>query len=372
MSDTRTKIEGVTVVSKPTAKSLTDRQIIDYRNHKERLIKWSLNLGKNPKRAEGYSTETVKRRAYRIDDYFRWIWGNEEGYTTAVTHEITDKYMRELAYGNKSDTHKANSQKALKMYWKWRSDELGEEVWEPQMTFSTNSGRSQPRDFLSRDEREQIREAALEYGSVPNYKSLDPQQRDRWKAHLAQRFEKPKEEITPAEFERANGFKIPSLVWVSLDAGLRPIEVERASVEWVDVDNAVLRIPEEDSSKNDENWIVSLQDRTAEILSKWIQERQQYTKYRSSKELWLTREGNPYQSQSLRHILTRLFEIANIDTENRQVSWYSIRHSVGTYMTHEGDLAAAQAQLRHKSAETTMKYDQTPVEHRRDVLDELG
>jgi hypothetical protein len=41
-------------------------------------------------------------------------------------------------------------------------------------------------------------------------------------------------------------------------------------------------------------------------------------------------------------------------------------------MTHEGDLAAAQAQLRHKSAETTMKYDQTPVENRRDVLDELG
>lgn len=54
------------------------------------------------------------------------------------------------------------------------------------------------------------------------------------------------------------------------------------------------------------------------------------------------------------------------------MSWYAIRHSVGTYMTREEDLAAAQAQLRHKSPETTMRYDQTPVEDRRDALDKMG
>jgi integrase len=54
------------------------------------------------------------------------------------------------------------------------------------------------------------------------------------------------------------------------------------------------------------------------------------------------------------------------------MSWYAIRHSVGTYMTREEDLAAAQAQLRHKSPETTMKYDQTPVEDRQDALDRMG
>ena len=37
------------------------------------------------------------------------------------------------------------------------------------------------------------------------------------------------------------------------------------------------------------------------------------------------------------------------------MSWYTIRHSVGTYMTREEDLAAAQAQLRHTSEQTTMK-----------------
>jgi len=32
-------------------------------------------------------------------------------------------------------------------------------------------------------------------------------------------------------------------------------------------------------------------------------------------------------------------------------------------------LAAAQAQLRHRSESTTMRYDQAPVEDRKDMLD---
>lgn len=54
------------------------------------------------------------------------------------------------------------------------------------------------------------------------------------------------------------------------------------------------------------------------------------------------------------------------------MSWYTIRHSVGTYMAREEDLAAAASQLRHKSPETTMKYDQAPVDDRRDALDRMG
>ncbi|QSG02844.1 XerD/XerC family integrase [Natranaeroarchaeum sulfidigenes] len=54
------------------------------------------------------------------------------------------------------------------------------------------------------------------------------------------------------------------------------------------------------------------------------------------------------------------------------MSWYSIRHSVGTYMAREEGLAAAQTQLRHRSPETTMKYDQAPVEDRKNALDRMG
>ena len=88
--------------------------------------------------------------------------------------------------------------------------------------------------------------------------------------------------------------------------------------------------------------------------------------YDGTEALWLTREENPYGSHSLKYVLGRPCEDAGISVGNRQLSWYSIRHSVGTYMTREEGLAAAQAQLRHKSEQTTMRYDQAPVEDRRD------
>ena len=138
------------------------------------------------------------------------------------------------------------------------------------------------------------------------------------------------------------------------------------------MENQVLRIPESESSKNRDNWIVGVTDRTASALERWLDERGQYDRYEDSSALWLTREGNSYNSNSLRYVFHRLCDIANIPTENRKMSWYAIRHSVGTYMTREEDLAAAKAQLRHKSVQTTVKYDQAPVEDRRDALDRMG
>nr|WP_137285489.1 tyrosine-type recombinase/integrase [Halorussus salinisoli] len=196
---------------------------------------------------------------------------------------------------------------------------------------------------MTRDERRKIREVALEYGSIPSYNNLTPEQRKRWRAHLAQRFEKPKEDVQQEDWKRANGWKIPSLVWTSLDAGLRPIEVERVVTSWVDTENGVLRIPKSDSSKNYDNWVVGLQGRTADVLERWLEERDAYNKYTDTDEFWLTREENRYGSSSLRYLLHQLCKSAGISTENRQMSWYAIRHSTGTYMTRQEDLAATQA-----------------------------
>jgi len=101
------------------------------------------------------------------------------------------------------------------------------------------------------------------------------------------------------------------------------------------------------------------------LLERWLAERETREKYDDSDRLWLTRKGNPYSTQSLNGLLDRLCETAEIPTGGRDVTWYSIRHSVGTYMAREEGLAAAQAQLRHKSEQTTMKYDQVPVEEQK-------
>ena len=366
------RVEDIPVLTQPARNQLTERQAVDYAGHRASLLRWSLNLGKNPEKGEGYAYYTIRDRAYRLDRFYRWVWCEYDGYTTAVTHDHADAFMKELAYGDTSKDDKAQHYKGLKMLFRWRKWELGEDEWDPEITFSGDSRTDHPRDFFSVEERQQVREAALEYGAVPSYKGLTPDERDSWKAHLSQRFEKPKDDVGPDDFERANSWKAASMVWTSLDAGLRPVEVERASTRWVDVKNRVLRIPKEESSKGEENWIVSLTDRTASALDRWLVERQQYEKYEGTDALWLTRNGTPYKSYSLNYLLRNLCEEAGIPTENRQVSWYSIRHSVGTYMSREEGLAAAQSQLRHKSEQTTMRYDQAPVEDRRDALNKMG
>lgn len=364
-----TDTDQITLVTEPAEDYLNPRQCDDYRRQREHCVQWLLTFGKKPSKAEGYAIGTVKPRASRMDQFYRWVWRREGGYTAEVTPDHARAWMRHLARQDKSNVHKSNCKKSAQMLLKWRHHEHGVQQWEPDISFSTQS--NQPRDYLSQEERRAIREAALEYGSVPTYANLTPMERDRWKRYLAQRFEKPKSEVTPEDWDRANNWKIPSLVSVSLDAGLRPVEVTRSNLGWIDLENGVLRIPREESSKNHDNWIVALQDHTAEILGKWLKQRRTYPEYDDTDHIWLTREGNPYNSQSLRHVLRRLCEIADISTDNRQMSWYAIRHSVGTYMTREEDLAAAQAQLRHTSEQTTMKYDQTPIEDRKDALNRM-
>jgi site-specific recombinase XerD len=377
MTDASNRIESengehrpITIITNATCNRLNERQQVDYREHRKSLIDWMLHLGKNPKKAEGYSFPTVRRRAYGLDRFYRWVWEENEGYTTQLTHDDADAYCRHLVYEDSSDSHKHNAQKELKMLFRWRDDC---EKWTPEVSLvASNSTRTKPRDYLTQEERRKIREATLEHGTVPNPRAIHGDEYQEWKIHLAQRFRKPTSEITSEDFDRANGFKIPSIVWTSLDAGLRPVEVGRAKTYWVDTDNAVLRIPRDEASKGDDNWIISLQERTATMLSRWLDERTLYDKYDDSDHLWLTREGNPYSSRPLKYLLNKLCETAGIKTEDRQMSWYAIRHSVGTYMAREEGLEAAASQLRHQSVQTTRKYDAAPVEERRDALDRMG
>lgn len=364
--------DSIIIVSTPTEEQLNERQQVDYRDYKKRFVQWLENEGKNPGRVEGYAPSSVQQTSYKVDQFYRWLWDARAKYTKEVSPDDADEFMRDMIYSDEdySNSQLATLQKILKRFYRWRETVFGGETWEPERTFS--EPQTQPRDYLTIEERKSVREAALEYGAIPSYHSVTPAERDQWKIHLAQRFQKPKDEIGLEDWKRANGWKIPSMVWASLDAGLRPIEVARATKDWVDLENQVLRIPKEESSKNTDNWIVGLTNRTSSALKRWLEEQPNYPKYEDKDNLWLTREGNPYSSNSLSYLMDKLCEIAQIPTENRQLSWYAIRHSVGTYMTREEDLAAAQAQLRHRSAETTMQYDQTPVEDRKDALDRMG
>jgi len=371
-TDAPDRICGAPLVTTSSLEKLNQRQIVDYREHRRDLLTWLRDLGKNPKRGRGYAEGTVYNRAYRIDRFYRWVWENGDGYTTAITHDDADDYCRELLSRDCKDSHRAGEQKALKSLFRWRENVLGDDEWKPEIILSGSKPTRQPKDYFEKEERIALRESSLEYGTVPHYGSLTPEDRTKWKIHLAKRFGIPIDDIGPDTFDRANGWKIPSLIQTTLDAGLRPKEVGRAKVSWVDTENNVLRIPPEDATKSNDAWTVALRSRTTQALQRWLAERECYDKYEGNSHLWLTREANPYGSTALNRLLEKLCEQAGIDTTHRDLSWYSIRHSVGTYLTSERDLEAARVQLRHQSRTTTMKYDNVSVEDRRDALDRMG
>ncbi|PHQ38978.1 integrase [Halorubrum persicum] len=362
------KVEGIVLIPGPSRDYLNERQLVAYKNHRKSLIKWLTRRGKAPDKLEGYADDTAEAYASILDKFHRWAWDRKDCYTLNLDHDDADAYLEErvMADEDYSSSYLHNIKLALKAYFRFRDDT---DEWDPNLKVRSSSGVSQPRNFLSADERRRLREAALEYGSVPAYAALDPDERREWKRYLARRFSKPMNEVTRDDWGRANGFKYPSIIHTALDAGLRPIEVGRARTYWVDLENSVLRIPEEESSKNADNWTVSLREETTDYLARWLEERELYEKYDDTDRLWLTRHGNPYSGSSLRYVLDAVCEEAGID---RDLSWYAIRHSTGTYMAREEGLAAAQSQLRHKSINTTAKYDQAPVEDRRDALDKMG
>ena len=339
--DERAKVEGIVLIYEPTEEYLNQRQRVAYEGHRKKLIRWLAKQGKDPEKLEGYAYDTYYTYANVICQFHRSVWDETGGFTLDLTHEQADEYLRGLILGDRdySSSHVHNTKLGLKVDYRFTGDE-----WEPDITVPSNSGVSQPED-----ERKTLREAAFEYGTVPAYAALDPEERREWKRYLARKFRKPMDDVSPDDWKKANGFKNPNIVHASLDAGLR--------------------IPEKESSKNKDNWTVSLRQETTEYLARWIAEREMYDKYNDTDQLWLTRHGNPYTGKSLRVLLDNLRDIAGIE---RDFSWYAIHHSTGTYMAREEGLAAAQSQLRHRREETTMKCDQAPVEDRRNALDRMG
>jgi len=359
----------IVLVPRPNQDYLGDKQHHEYRAYRETFLKWLLHEAKDPDRAIGYSPYTVYETGYRAAKFDRWVWDQHNGYTYPPGTADADGYLKEVAYKDLAQSTKGKLEEMLQRYTRWLDTRFDIGDWDPNYSFQSAGGGS-PQDFLTREERRQIREAVMDYDSARNYDALSPEQRDRWREYVAQ--QRGVVDPTPNDYEAVESWKYTSIVWASLDAGLRPVEVRTARTSWVDTENAVLRIPKEDAAKGEQDWQVSLRDNTAEALEEWLLEREHRLKYDEIDTLWLTREGNGYGSKSLSRLLSRLCGLAGIPTENRQLSWYAIRHSVGTYMTREEGLAAAQSQLRHTSEQTTMKYDQAPVEDRRDALDRMG
>jgi len=355
---------NVSVVPQPSRAKLNRSQATIYESDREEFIHWLHHdvVHSNGDKV-GYAFSTVLRTATDTDLMHRWAWDNHGGFTTGINPKIGNEWLEQIRDENRSATDKAAKLKSLKRYYNWRDVDF-----EPTVTFSGDQASDTPQDWLTRDERTEVKQASLKLGTVPDFESLDPEGRGKWKHILAERFRMPKPQVGRSEFQKANGFKIPSIVWVSIDAGFRPIEVGRARVNWCDTDNARLLIPKDQDSKGNKNWSVVLKEDTNEILKKWLTERTTYPQYDDSDRLWLTREGRAYSSRTLNYLFDKLLAETDISTGRRDLSWYAMRHSTGTYMAIETDLKGAANQLRHSDTSTTERYRHQDDDSQRNSL----
>lgn len=373
-NDPPEKVEGIQLLPKPTRERLNGMQREDYKQHRYKLVRWLLDKGKNPKKETGYKSSTARGRALRIDLFYRYVWDQEGRYTTQVTHDHADEYVKHLS--RDQDTTKndrSNKQNAVITLFKWRSEVFGNDEWEPDDEWREHGGgnsdqKDQPH-FTDR-ERGLLRDAVLDFRSVPHYNTLEPDERDEMKAYLSQRLEKPKDDIAPDDFQSVPTRKYASLVQTTLDTGLRPSEVAEFRVSWFDPDNTRIIIPEKHSQKNTNRWVCSLRQRTSTVLSQWVDERATRAKYDDSERMWLTKYGNPYGSGSLNRLLEDLCEHAGISKRDR--TWYSIRRSTANVVGTNASAEHARKQMRHKQVETTMRYIQPDEEKTREALNQGG
>jgi len=188
----REKVEGVVLIYAPTGDYLNNRQCIAYEGHREKLIKWLATEGKDPVELEGYAYDTYYTYANIIDQLHRFVWDEEDHFTLDLDHDHADQYLKQVILNEDySDSHRHNTMLALKAYFRFNDDE-----WNPEYKVTQGSSVSQPKDFLTKEERTALREAVLEYGSVPAYAGLSPRKRRKWKRYLARRFGKPMNEVT--------------------------------------------------------------------------------------------------------------------------------------------------------------------------------
>ena len=328
----------------------------DYRSFKEELLAWLASYGKNPIKQEGLALSTLRNTHYKLEIVYRWKW-RENGYTTDFTPKDADDYL-ELQYrwGDIQDSSLTHHVKAIKRLFLYKNHTEGTNYeWDCPYELSQKNG--DERKYLRKSYFRPLYQAALDFGSVTSYynKNLTDDERDRLKAHLAQRLEIPKEHVGPEEFKRANSWKVPSMIGVTLDTGLRPVEVGRAKTTWVNSRDGELNVPKNESTKNEAHWNCSLSQKTVTALEKWQEERSTYLKYRETDALWLTKNGNPYGSTSCNRLLRKLMSRSSTDFPD-DITWYSIRHGVATYWANEVGIHHAKEQLRHESVQTTLKY----------------
>jgi integrase len=349
-----------------TSKSLLEPRgemiLSDYRTFKRDFLNWCLTVGKNTYKKRGYAESTVEHTHYKVEESYQWKWERHDEYTTEFSpDDATDLLEFMVRHTSHPDRYVYSFEKSLRRLFKFLRDERGRSIpeWEHDVPLSPSEGsREYIKDKFYPEEMAALYEAALAEYSLPNLysPSITSEEREELKTLVSQRYGISKDDLDRETFNDASSWKVPSIVAVTADTGLRPIEVGRAKASWFDTDQGEMVVPAEEATKNREYWNCTLSTKSINAVEHWLSEREKYDMYRNEPGMWLTRNGNPYCSRSLNKVLDKLMDRTDISQRNRNLSWYSFRHGAATAWIEAEGLSRAKNQLRHKSIVTTQKY----------------
>lgn len=374
---------GVPTVRDEIIDTLSPLELEMYEEWIMDILRWAFDRGRKPNytKPKGYSKASMPNIKARIEQFLLWAWDDDRyGFTTSIDEEMLDVYWLEVLTqnDNKLDTNRRTinnvaiilKRRGIK-YEIPNSEDVYQEIAEEEVTgFS---------DYLMPGELRKVKTASLSAYAVPRRDQMNPGEEREWAAHLAQRLRKPIVDLTEEDWERANSYKIPSLVYAAHDLAARPCEIERATLSWFtlnDEGESFISInPEEDSKEGKDNRRCILSPETVRLLKLWKKERETIEMYDGREEMWLTREENPYSASSLGGkdgVMKQLMEEAGIDTENRETGFYMLRRGVGTVIGNTEGLSAVMTQLRISNVETARRYVQNDTEAIKRALEQLN
>jgi integrase len=321
------------------------------------------------RRDTGLSESTAENELRRVDQSMRWAWCHLEFRAPRFGVEQLDAVVEALdddliskdgePYAESAKRKQTN---ALQKYAEFES--FG---WTPPVKFRDEA--TDGPDHLEREEMKSLRVVVMEFTRVGEGTLDTEEQLEQARADLAQRIGKKKSEITDERiFEARQTWKYVAMIKLALDIGPRPALVERMETGWLQLQTGEIHVPPSQAVKNDIPWDCALQRDTVLALRKWLAEREERELYDGRDALFLTREGNRYQSSSLNPVFRDLLDAAGIEAGNRQLTWTSIRHGLGTKIAKKGALTEASQQLRHASLESTMTYVHPTAEDIRECL----
>jgi integrase len=338
---------------------LNTRQQIIFESRLDEFEEYLISEGMNPRKGIGYAESSIGTRVSRVLQAIQWIWKTEDP-ATEISPEQADRVIEALATdefrrrdGDRyTEGSKRKISNVLVNWFRFNGSD-----WEPEISFNDEPAENGA-DPFTKDEVKLLWEESLSYKSIPKYNNLAPNERDRWRRHIAQELGKPKGEVKPADWKEINeNWKYPSLIATERSAAWRPALINRMKVDWYDADDKKIIIPAEHAVKNDKEWTQFLSDQAAQTLDLWLEQRSNNNNYDDNDHMWLNRKGNPYKSDSLNYFLDNLIEEAEINERGRKLCWYSFRHSLGTY-TYEDkrDLEMVAEVLRQISTSSAARY----------------